>query len=549
MRIRKKLSKNELEKRILELEDELERTKKKKSTSYSPESSDPNIFLLSRFFKTKKTDALLYNSSKDTFENILVQKELQTLKEIPNSLEEFQKCLSIDNADKLETVLSKLGIDKTYSTNAKYAFESQVNKESYPINLIIQPIPDEAEKYTFFISDFSLESKQQKELIRNREKIEESDKLKSIILSNISHHIRTPLNSVTGFAELIAGGNFDEEKRREYIDIIKRQSKRILTLIDDLSEISKLESGNINISRTPCSLNLILKELLLGIDHHRAEKRKEQVTISSNLPTNGIDTLTDSGRLLQALTHILNYSLLYTIEGKIELGYKLIEDNQKLEFYIQDTSEGLTKEEQKIIFNKFTVIENIESTRLDDPGLGLTIAKSIIKALGGKIWVETEIGVGTKFIFTIPFEPVPTDNTHLDEDIEDIPRNFVYEWPNKVILIVDDEEVNAMFLDAVFHGTSAQIIFAKNGREAIELCKSINKIDLILMDLKMPVLNGLKATAEIRKFNPKIPIIAQTALAFKEDILNCENAGCNDTITKPIEVEKLLKLVNKYISD
>lgn len=549
MRIRKKLSKKELENRIIELEKQVENSRGQNSNPSSEFASLSNLNLVMLFFKLKKIDAVLYNASKDNFENIIEQKELQILKKLPESLHEFISSLSLEKTDDLKVILNKLSDDKTFSIQTKYTIESKDAKESYSINLLILPIPQDKEKYVFFITDFSAETKQQKELIKTREKIEESDKLKSIILSNISHHIRTPLNSVTGFAELLAGSNFEDEKRLEYIDIIKRQSKRILTLIDDLSEIAKLESGNINISKTPCSLNLILKELLIGINRHRAEKRKEQVEISSNLPSQSVDALTDSGRLLQALTHILNYSLRYTNEGKIELGYSLIDDNQKLEFYIQDTSDGLTKEEQKFIFNKFTAIDNTESTRLDDPGLGLTIAKTIIQALGGKIWVESEPGNGTKFIFVIPFDPVQSDEAIKDLAAEEIPHDKIYEWPNKVILVVDDEEVNAMFLDAVFHGTSAQMIFAKNGQEAIDLCKSINKIDLILMDLKMPVLNGLKATQEIRKFNPKIPIIAQTALASEEDRLNCKIAGCNEAITKPIEVAELLELVNKYISD
>lgn len=540
MRIRKKLSKKELENRILELENKLHNAQ--------ASSSDSSINLLTHFLKAEKIDALIYDITKDVFENILPSNNLHIIKQIPLSLESFQSNLMLEN-DILKNAFIKTGEQKTFSYQTKYIFESVDNKESYPINLLILPIPDHKDKCIIIIKDYSIESKQQKEILRNREKIEESDKLKSIILSNISHYIRTPLNSVTGFAELLAGSVLEEEKRQEYIDIIKRQSKRILTLIDDLSEIAKLESGNINISKTPCSLNLILKELLLGINRHRAEKRKELVDIRSNLPTNSVEALTDSGRLLQALNHILNYSLRYTNEGKIELGYSLVDQKQKLEFYIHDTSDGLSKEEQKSIFSKFTTIDNTETTRLDDPGLGLTIAKSIIKALGGKIWVESEVGKGTRFIFNIPFEPVPSSDVIQEINEDEIKTVIQYDWPNKVILIVDDEEVNAMFLDAVFHGTNAQLIFAKNGQEAIDLCKSISKIDLILMDLKMPGTNGLKATKEIRKFNYKIPIIAQTALTSEEDKINCEKSGCNDMITKPIEVEELLKLVNHYIAD
>lgn len=549
MRIRKKLSKKELELRINELELENRILKEKELNPSMQEVSDSTTDLLLNYFNLEKTDVLIYDIHENRFSSLITLSKFYIINSLPASLEDLESSFTEELHENLNSVLYKLSDNKTYNLQTKYAHNPGDSKENTPINLDVIPIGPKNEKFIFVIKDFSKEYKKQKELIRSREKIDESDKLKSIILSNISHHIRTPLNSVTGFAELLATTSLNDEKRQEYIDIIKRQSKRILTLIDDLSEIAKLESGNINISKTPCSLNLILRELLLGINKHRAEKRKELVKIESNLPKSGLDILTDSGRLLQALTHILNYSLRYTQKGKIELGYTLDVENQRIEFYVQDTSEGLTKDEQKIIFNKFTAIDNTESTRLDDPGLGLTIAKTIIKALGGRIWVESEVNSGTKFIFTLPYEPFISSEDQKDEQVDDLPQQLQYEWPNKVILVVDDEEVNAMFLDAVFHGTSAQMIFAKNGQEAIELCKSINKIDLILMDLKMPVLNGLKATKEIRKFNTKVPIIAQTALASEEDRQNCEIAGCNDTITKPIEVEQLLEMVNRYISD
>lgn len=547
MRIIKKNSKKDFEEQIQQLKKEL--AELKKTSKKNNNSDNLGLEAFCKFIQLNNTDLLCYDSESNQLEYIFPNKEPGLIKNIPTSLSEFQKALQVDKNESLSEIIIKIGDKPFIKIHTKYLSNVNTHREYTPVEITLLKYPSQPSKTLIAIHDSSVETKQKKDLQKSREKIEESDKLKSIILSNISHHIRTPLNSVTGFSELLASSDYNGDKKKEFIDIIKRQSKRILTLIDDLSEIAKLETGKINISKTPCSLNLILNELLMGINKHRAEQRREEVEVLSNFPDNGLEIMTDPGRLIQALTHLLNYSLRYTNQGKIELGYYLLDEGDKIEFFIEDTSEGLTKEEQKIIFNKFTTIDTTESTRMTDPGLGLTIAKAIIKALGGKIWVESEETKGTKFIFQIPYETVPpnvNDNNLVDEELIAVTQ---YEWPNKVVLIVDDEEVNAMFLDAVFHGTSAQLIFAKNGREAIDLCKSITKIDLILMDLKMPVLNGLKATKEIRKFNSKIPIIAQTALASEKDTHSCEEAGCDEVITKPIDVEELLGLANKFLAD
>ncbi len=438
-----------------------------------------------------------------------------------------------------ERVLSKVDI--------RINIGSETIKDIRPFEATLINLTEIPEKILIILKNISKEVKQKKDLLKSKEKIEESDKLKSIILSNISHYIRTPLNSVTGFSELLASSS-SESKRKEYIEIIKRQSKRILGLIDDLSEIAKLESGNIIITKTPCNLNLILRELLLGINHQRTKAQQELVEIKLDLPEEkGLELSTDSGRLLQTLNNLINYSLRYTQKGYVQIGYRLDFAIQKVIFFVKDTSAGLTKEEQKIIFNKFTVLDNMESSKFEDPGLGLTIARNIIKTLGGKIWIESEENNGNSFFFTIPYEPVLfEDNSEPETELH---SENLFQWPNKVILVVDDEEINAMFIDAVLQGTNVQVLFARNGQEAVDLCKSINKIDLILMDLKMPVMNGIKATSEIRKFNNKIPIIAQTALASEEDKNSSLDAGCNNIITKPIEVKELLFKVNKYLAD
>lgn len=543
MLIRKKNSKKDL---LLELEllkQENEQLKTKKDSQKGLKLSD-----ISLFFQADRIDLLKFDNKKNTFSLVNSGNSQNILKQAPNSTSVFFNLFSAENVEQISNSFEKLEISKAFRIQDKLTqYKDDKTKESTPVELLI--IRESESVFIIAIKDITDISKQKRELEKVREKVEESDRLKSTLLSNISHQIRTPLNSITGFSELIAGAHTDRSKRLEYIDIIKRQSKRILNLIDDISEIAKLESGSVNITKTPCNLTLLLKELLLNINQQVNPKRLDKVVVNLHIPENdNLEILTDSGRLQQALFNIISYSKSYSNKGTIDFGYTLNKENQRIEFYIQDNGDGLSKEEQKVVFDRFMVSNASETSKFEDSGLGLTIAKKTIQTLGGKIWVESEEGAGTKFLFTIPYEE--SNQPELAESIEnEVSLDKNYSWTNKVILIVDDEDVNAMFLDAVFQITGVQLLFAKNGLQALELVKNIHKIDLILMDLKMPVMNGIKATAEIRKINQSIPIIAQTALSSQEDIEAALKAGCTASILKPIEVDEVLTLVNSYLTD
>lgn len=545
MLLNKNNSKRELRHRLKELE----KANKELNQGINKSSANKNLCHgISLYLITESTDIVIYSIEEDTLKAIDSSIPLNVLQSVPSNMKELLDIIHDDDKQLVNQAFNKLSGKNLVKRDCRLSLQKQNIKEIIPIELKLIIDKKTNNKIILVIKDISQLAKQKRELNKVKEKAEESDKLKSILLSNISHQIRTPLNSISGFSELLVSSEIGKNKQKDYIGIIKRQSKLILNLIDDISEIAKLESGKINISKTPCNLNLLLHELLIGLNQQRADKRKELVEITLTLPeTKEIEFLTDSGRLQQALSNIANFSLRYTQQGKIELGYSLNNEDQIISFFIRDTSDGFTKEEQKVIFNRFMLIDGTENTKLEDPGLGLTIAKEIIKALGGKIWIESEPGAGSSFFFNLPYEIVTTKES--DEIIEDIAIDSNFNWSNKVILIVDDEEVNAMFLDAVFQITGVQTIFAKNGLQALDLVKNINKIDLILMDLKMPVMNGIRATSEIRKLNTTIPIIAQTALASEVDKHNSLKAGCNGIITKPIEVEEILKLVNSYFTD
>lgn len=537
---------NELESKVKDLEEQIQNLKNSSEIIKTLKIDDISGAILS-YAEVEELDFLILDQEKNKTSTLLPKDKSYVINDIfedtcfdtlilPEDLKIFQDAL-----EDLKDLHNK-------KIQIRLSFGSESLKDIKPVEISLIRIDNQVSKILLAIKDISQVVKQRRDLIRSKEKIEESDKLKSTILTNISHYIRTPLNSVTGFAELLAASGTDPKQRKEYVDIIKIQSKRILGLIDDLSEIAKLEKGNVVISHNPCNLNLLLNELLLGINQQRSVNQQNLVEINLDIPKGkGLEIITDSGRLQQTINNLVNFSLKHTQKGQITIGYRLEEELQKIIFFVKDTSPGLSKEEQKTLFNKFTSMDNPEKNRYEDPGLGLTIARNIIKNLGGKIWVESEENTGNSFFFTMPFEPLKSD-IEMDID-EEFPNNSNFQWPNKVILVVDDEDVNAIFIEAVLQETNVQVIFAKNGQEAIDLCKTINKIDLILMDLKMPVMNGLAATKEIRNFNPDIPIIAQTALASLEDKRESLNAGCNDIVTKPIEVQELLYKVNKYLGE
>lgn len=535
---------NELRSRIKELNQQIENIKRSRENTLNIISQLGSLLSLGYFLYNFKTKSLLLNDSL----NELFSTCFPLINEITPEI--FIDAVHPDEKPFIEDLFTSPKLPgKKINGQFRFVQCGKDNREIriYQINGIYSKDVGDQDFITCVVRDITKENKLLKDLQRNLDKATESDKIKTAFLLNISHNIRTPMNSILGFSELLSITDPGPERRKEYIQLIKKQSKNLLQLIDNVSEIAKYESGTLTITKTPVNLNLLINEIVRDIENIRSEKRKEHVKIIVSLPVKeGTEIFIDAGRLHQVFINLINHSLKYTLNGYIELGYKPPLDN-KIEFFVKDTSQGIEKEDLKIIFDRYGQLNSEENSRYDEEtSLGLIIVKSIVKLLGGKIYYETTPEPGIVFSFILPYESPPAQINHAIEDDEAIAQH--YNWKDRVILIVEDEEVNGFFLEAVIHETGAQTLYAKNGKQAIELCKSINKIDLILMDIKMPVMNGIKATQEIRKFNDDICIIAQTALSSEEDRDNCLLAGCNDTITKPIEVHKLLQLMNKYFS-
>ncbi|MFN8258974.1 MAG: ATP-binding protein [Bacteroidales bacterium] len=394
---------------------------------------------------------------------------------------------------------------------------------------------------------------QKAELISAKEKAEESERLKSAFLANMSHEIRTPMNGILGFADLLKSYSLAEETRNEYINIIERSGKRLLNIINDLIDISKVESGQMKINKSDVNINSVL-DFLYSFFKPEVENKGMMLAFEKSLDDSEAIINTDKEKLYAILTNLIKNAIKYTNQGKIEFGY-MVKDisietyeakdkiSRFVEFYVKDSGIGIIKAKHNSIFERFVQVENSISGNYEGAGLGLAITQAYVKLLGGSIWLESEPGVGSRFYFNIPFVKADDAKTPVQHIFDEKP--FQSNMEKLKILVAEDEETSFGLLKIILSDISREIVRAKNGLEALELCKKIHDFDLILMDIKMPVLDGLDATRHIRKFNKDIYIVAQTAFALEGDKENVMNAGCNAYITKPVDKNELLGLIKK----
>ena len=384
--------------------------------------------------------------------------------------------------------------------------------------------------------------------ISERKVAEESDKLKSAFLANMSHELRTPMNAIISFSNFLREPKLSYAKRMEYVNYIISSGDSLMHLIDDIIDTAKIESKELRIKKGYTNITRIFSELHHVFSKLKIKNKKEHIDIRVNPSNMKFDYIirTDPVRFKQILSNLIENALKYTEEGYIEFGFK--ENSHELTFYVKDTGIGIAKEKHAYIFQRFSQIEYELDRRFGGTGLGLAISKNLVEMLGGKIWLESELHKGSVFYFTLPIEELikkPVTNT-LDvfTENDDIEKN-TYNWHGKVIVVAEDEDLNYKVLESMLSKTRVNIFRATNGNEAIELCKT-KKANLVLMDIQMPNMDGYSATKEIRKFNPRIPIIAQTSFAMAEEEEKCMAAGCNDYLSKPLNIRDLLEKINKY---
>ncbi|MBI5542033.1 MAG: PAS domain S-box protein [Bacteroidia bacterium] len=390
------------------------------------------------------------------------------------------------------------------------------------------------------VRDITKRKQEESDLIRAKEKAEESDRLKSAFLANMSHEIRTPMNGILGFAGLLKENNLSVEKQKSFIEIIEQSGQRMLNTINDIIDISKIESGQISLYFHEININKALEELYNFFNNHASENGLT-LKIESELQDSDCIFETDLTKFNQIFTNLINNAIKFTKSGSIVIGCQL--NNNKIEFYVKDTGMGIPIENQKLIFERFRQGSESYTRGYEGSGLGLSISKAFVELLGGKMWVKSEVNSGSTFYFSLP-------NNIKKEIIINNESTVIklLDLENKNILIVEDDKTSSLFIQSILLSTKANIIAAENGKIALEILKNNSNIDLILMDMKMPVLDGYKTTIEIRKTNKTIPIIAQTAFAFSEDEKKILECGCNAYISKPIIKDKLLLKIHQHIN-
>lgn len=387
----------------------------------------------------------------------------------------------------------------------------------------------------------------EEQLLAAKEKAEESDRLKTAFLANMSHEIRTPMNAILGFSQLLSIPNLPDEKRNQYISIINTKGNSLVKLINDIIDASKVEAGQLTLAFSNFKVNNLLRQVKQFYEKEKVFQQREALEIRLTLPkrSNSLMIYSDIGRIEQILTNLMNNALKFTEKGFVELGYTV--DDKSIVFFVTDSGIGIDSTKQQLIFDRFRQVEGELARIKGGTGLGLSISKGIIEMLGGKIWVESSLGKGAKFYFSLPSIVVKEDLT--DEELiqDESDERKVPDWKNLVLLIAEDEEVNYILLNELLEPTGVTILWARDGLQAVELVNSIKKIDAILMDIKMPVMNGYAATMEIRQINANIPIIAQTAYAFTEDRQKAEAAGCDDYLVKPINSVELFDKLDRLM--
>ncbi len=380
----------------------------------------------------------------------------------------------------------------------------------------------------------------QEHLIKAKEKAEESDRLKSAFLANMSHEIRTPMNGILGFAELLKEPHLTDEQQQAYIKIIRKSSARMLNIINDIVDISKIEAGLIKLDIKESNVNEQI-EYIFTFFKPEAEGKGIELSFKNSLPAEEATIKTDREKLYSILTNLLKNAIKYTEKGSIVFGYE--KKGEYPEFYVKDTGIGIPQDRQQAIFERFIQADIEDKMARQGSGLGLSISKAYVNMLGGKIWLESEVGKGSAFYFTLPYNTEREENKIIDNDV--LAHEEEHKVENLKILIAEDDETSGMFITIAVEMLGKEIIQVKTGVEAVETCRNNPDIDLVLMDIQLPGLNGYEATKQIRQFNKDVVIIAQTAFGLMGDRVKAIEAGCNDYISKPINKNVLLSLIQK----
>jgi len=404
----------------------------------------------------------------------------------------------------------------------------------------------ELEGFPYILSvtkDISERKKMEDELIKAKNKAEESDRLKTAFLQNMSHEIRTPMNAIMGFSALLIKNYNNKPKLGHFSQIINQRCADLLDIINEILDVAKIESGQLPICIEECNLDVLFSEISLFFKETQKRQNKQHITFNMHNGYGKIEPiiLADKVKLKQILINLIGNAFKFTEKGTIQVGYSLDEDN-KLLFFVSDTGIGIPEDKREFIFERFAQVEQLPGYLYGGTGLGLSIVKGLVNLLGGEIWLTSEMNKGTTFYVKFPYQTIkPTAMEPLYTEI-----NGEFNFSNKTLLIVEDDQYNLDYLVEVLDGTGINIIHSFYGHEAVNIATS-QELDIVLMDIRLPDIDGYTATQLIRKSKPYLIIIAQTAYAAPEDKEKAIHAGCNDYISKPIDRELLLYKIQSQI--
>lgn len=460
----------------------------------------------------------------------------------------YQTIIPIENAKKLEDHINTIlnSKDQKPLQNSLELEVSTMHGDFFPAEFSISIIQfNHKTSIIYIVKDITNRKQTEKILLEAKDKAEEADRLKTAFLSNMSHEIRTPMNAIVGFSQLLANTSISEEKRQLFIDQININSESLLNLIEDIIYVSKIESGKIEIKPDMCLINSILDDLHTSFMEHKRRMGKENISLNliKGVDNQHFSILSDNQRLKQIFTNLLGNALKFTETGSVTFGYK-IRDKENLLFFVKDTGLGINPEKIHHIFDRFTKIAANKTKLYGGTGLGLSITKHLVELLGGKIWVESVEDRGSAFYFMLPHQTTGTQTTIQTNTGK---KTEKMNLKNANILIAEDEQMNYLFLQEALQPTGANLTWAKNGKEALNFIQSRQTFDIILMDMKMPVMDGYEATKKIKEIKPDIKIIAQTAYAMPEEQKKGFQAGCDYYLSKPIDPVILVDAIIKHL--
>lgn len=458
----------------------------------------------------------------------------------------FEACLAPDSAKFARQLLTEAAaeIQAGIRPEARSIMMEQWCKDGSTVwtEILVSAVYNDEGQFLHFLGvtrDFTTRKKTEDELVHAKEKAEESNRLKSAFLANVSHEIRTPMNGILGFLDLLKNMDLSGEEQHRYIDIINKSGQRLLNTINDIIEISRIESGQLPVSPVRTDISDVLR-FYLDFFKNQTDFKNICLSVSQQIKGKDAVVLTDKNKLDGILTNLIKNAIKFTQKGCIEMGNYL--ENNQIVFFVRDTGPGIPADQLSLVFDRFVQAEHQNTCQNEGSGLGLAIVKAYVEMQQGKIWVDSEVGKGSCFYFSLPYHPVEFDHILIKETSEKTDKPL----RNRLVLLAEDDEVSYYYLERILLKEEVRLLHAWSGTETVEMAKANPEIDLILMDIRMPGMNGLDATRKIRGFNPQIPIIAQTAYALSGDREAALEAGCTDYITKPVNREEFIRLIQTY---